>query len=129
VLLAGLGVAAVPLVGWKNVRAWLVREGVLRPQELTLCNTATFTGVYDSQGRPRYEWTAYLDGPPGRLREVQVVRYHLPPRTFATAVRTVPHSPEDGFALTVTGWGTFRLRATVTFKDGTTLDLSHDLEF
>jgi hypothetical protein len=41
----------------------------------------------------------------------------------------VPHGLEDGFALSMNGWGTFRLRATVTFKDGTTLDLTHDLEF
>jgi hypothetical protein len=129
VLLAGLGAAAVPLIGWENVRGWLVREGLLQPQELSLRNTASFTGMHDSAGRARYEWTAYLEGPPGRLQEVQSVRYYLPPRTFAAPVRNVTRSPEDGFALTMNGWGTFRLRATVTFKDGTTLELAHDLEF
>jgi transcription initiation factor IIF auxiliary subunit len=117
------------LVGWQNVRDWVAREGWLGPQELRLCNRATCTGARDSEGRLRYEWTAYLEGPPSQLREIQFVQYHLPPRTFAAPVRKVTHSPEDGFALTMNGWGTFRLRATVTFKDGTTLDLTHDLEF
>jgi len=125
VLLAGLGAVAVALVGWQNVRDWVW----LGPQELRLCNRATCTGARDSEGRLRYEWTAYLEGPPERLREIQFVEYHLPPRTFAAPVRKVTHSPEDGFALTMNGWGTFRLRATVTFKDGTTLELTHDLEF
>jgi hypothetical protein len=128
-VLAGLVAVAIPLIGWNNVRAWLIREGLLQPQELSLRNTATFTGFYDSKGRARYEWTAYIEGPPSKLREIQSVQYHLHEGTFSPSVRNVPVSPEDGFALTMTGWGTFRLRATVFFKDGTTLELSHDLEF
>ena len=48
--------------------------------------------------------------------------------TFGNSERTVSGDSEDGFPLSTNGWGTFKLAATVHFKDGTTWRLEHELD-
>jgi transcription initiation factor IIF auxiliary subunit len=79
-------------------------------------------------GRPTWEWTVRLQGDAVDLADVANVTYHLHP-SFPNPDRTVTGAPENGFALTTRGWGTFTVGATIRFHDGSTLRRSVDLEF
>ena len=98
-----------------------VRDG------LTLRNTARPTGT-NKFGKDYYDWTAYVDGPLNKLRDIAVVRYKLHP-TFSPNIRDVRHGAEWGFPLSTSGWGVFELRADVVFRDGHTEELRHRLKF
>ena len=93
---------------------------------LSLRNTARHIGQ-DTNGQPRYFWTAYIAGPAGVVRQVSSVRYFLHP-TFQPNVYDVNQGPEYGFPFSATGWGEFTIQATVTFTNGATQTLSHKLE-
>ena len=54
--------------------------------------------------------------------------YQLHP-TFSPNQVTVDRRTGQDFALTRTGWGTFRLGARVYLTDGTARDFHHDLQF
>jgi transcription initiation factor IIF auxiliary subunit len=95
---------------------------------IELKNKAQFTGKYTSDGKPWYDWTAYIEAPAGVLQNISTVRYFLHP-TFDPKVRDITEGPEYGFPLSTGGWGTFRLKATVYYKDGKQQDLEHDLVF
>jgi transcription initiation factor IIF auxiliary subunit len=77
-------------------------------------------------GRPYYDWTAFVDGPLNLLRNIRGVRYTLHP-TFHPNVRDVTQGAEFGFPLSTSGWGEFRLYATVFYRNGATEQLTHDL--
>lgn len=93
---------------------------------LTLAQDDRFWGMRD--GRPYWEWTVRLDAPRSLLQEVSSVTYHLHP-SFPDPDRTVRAAAGDAFAYTTRGWGTFPLRATVRFGDGSTESLSIPLRF
>jgi transcription initiation factor IIF auxiliary subunit len=95
---------------------------------IELKNKAQFTGKYTSDGKRWYDWTAYIEAPVGVLRNISTVRYFLHP-TFDPSVRDITDGAEYGFPLSTSGWGTFRLRARVYYKDGTRQDLEYDLQF
>lgn len=77
-----------------------------------------------------WEWVAYIEtSPPSSLNEIEYVEYHLHP-TFKNPVVRVRKS-NGGFPLKRKGWGVFKLRAKIIFKDKQKkpLLLEHDLTF
>jgi transcription initiation factor IIF auxiliary subunit len=78
----------------------------------------------------RWEWTAYIVGPPSELSRIKCVIYVLHP-TFPNPIRPMcsTKDPKYPFALTTNGWGTFDLVARIEFKDGTVRELLHQLRF
>jgi transcription initiation factor IIF auxiliary subunit len=81
-------------------------------------------------GRSLWSWTAFIEGPEDTLSQIQCVVYTLH-ETFPDPVREVCEQGEGphAFSLSATGWGSFRLRARVYFKDGRIQDLAHELRF
>lgn len=93
---------------------------------LRLTNTSRMQGLHES-GWMYYNWTAFITGPSGRLRQIKSVQYFLDP-SFPVQTYVVAQGMEYGFPLSASGWGSFRLGARVTFQDGTTEDLVHQLQ-
>jgi hypothetical protein len=77
-----------------------------------------------------WRWTAYLSGDAAALSRVACVEYLLV-EGFPDPLRLVCAQGERGraFALTMEGWGTFKLRARVYLTDGLAQDLEHPLVF
>jgi hypothetical protein len=88
---------------------------------LSLTNTAR------PLDRKRWEWTAYIDGPPAFLRRISSVIYYLHP-SFKPAVQQ-GDSAKLGHPLTANGWGVFQLKAEVTLDDGHKQLYEHTLQF
>ena len=63
----------------------------------------------------------------GDLDEIEEVQYELHP-TFNERFRTT-RDRAHGFPLDIWTWGEFELPIVVTFKDGTTKQVSYDLEY
>jgi len=80
---------------------------------------------FDYQGEDYWNWWIWLDGSDKELDRVASVTYTLH-RTFPNPVRTVTDRASK-FILKTAGWGVFRIRATVSFKDGDSEQLTHDL--
>jgi transcription initiation factor IIF auxiliary subunit len=95
--------------------------------EMTLTNTSRIMG-YDEKGGALWAWTASIDGPLGVLRQVDGVRYELHP-TFNPNVVDINQGADYGFPLSATGWGTFKLKATIFYNNGTSQEVDHMLEF
>ena len=81
-------------------------------------------------GNDRWEWTVFVKGAPGTIKEIQSVEYQLH-STFTPSVVTVTQTsnPQMPFGLTRNGWGVFEVRIKVTFRDGRTTRLTHMLRF
>ena len=78
------------------------------------------------RGEDWWDWKVWIDAPSADLQDVESVTWHLHP-TFDPKEITV-NDGRNKFALETSGWGTFRIRATVTMSDGTVKKLSHELE-
>ena len=89
---------------------------------LSLTNTAR-----QLDDRKRWEWTAYIDGPPAFLRRISSVIYYLHP-SFKPNVQQGDNS-KLGHPLTAVGWGVFQLKAEVTLDDGHKQLYEHELQF
>src|SRR5579864_7608329 len=81
---------------------------------------------FEYQGDDWWRWWVWIDGPDEALDRVDHVVYTLHP-TFPNPVRTVGDRA-SGFRLKATGWGAFKIRAKVHFKNNSIESLSHDLE-
>ena len=81
-------------------------------------------------GTRRWRWTIFLAAPKDTLDRIRCVEYTLHP-TFPDPVRDVcaRGSSSRAFALTATGWGTFRIGIRVLFKDNSVQKLGHQLTF
>jgi len=75
----------------------------------------------------RWDWSVYIDADPLSLQRIKCVEYTLH-KSFPNPVRT-RCTPENNFALSSNGWGTFRIKIKVMFKNGTEQLLYHDLVF
>jgi hypothetical protein len=77
-----------------------------------------------------WSWTAYINGLRDQIERINCVIYTLHP-TFPQPVRQVCETtnPLYPFGITTTGWGTFDLQARLEFKDGSSMELSHYLDF
>ncbi len=74
-----------------------------------------------------YEWRIFVLAPEDTLDQIEFVTYFLHP-TFPEPVQNVFDRP-NAFALTAAGWGTFEVGALIHMKDGTTIPLTHELDF
>src|ERR1700736_4654084 len=86
--------------------------------------------VAERVGDNQWKWTAFVTGPPEQIAKIRCVRYTLHP-TFPDPVQEVCTTLDSKypFALTMTGWGTFNLRARILFKDGQSGEFTHFLKF
>ena len=74
----------------------------------------------------QYSWCVFVDEEAEVLERIKSVEYTLHP-TFPDPVRTVTDR-STRFALFSSGWGEFRMKAAVTFTDGTQEEQSFHLE-
>jgi transcription initiation factor IIF auxiliary subunit len=109
----------------RTLRGELVIE-VPTTRSFELVQTDRYWGRVD--GQPNWEWTLQLKGSLTDLADVRGVTYHLH-RTFRNPNPVVTGTAQNDFAFTTQGWGTFRVRATVTLKDGSTTPLAVGLQF
>jgi predicted component of type VI protein secretion system len=79
--------------------------------------------TYD--GRRRWTWAVWLEGPAAELDAIRSVTWLLHP-TFPNPERTTTDRASK-FRIKSAGWGEFTLRAVVERKDGKRSELSHDL--
>lgn len=78
-------------------------------------------------GGERWDWSIYIDADAATLDTVSCVEYTLH-RTFPNPVRTIC-TRNNGFRLGTNGWGTFKVKLRVLFKDGSEQRLEHQLVF
>ncbi len=90
-------------------------------------NALSLTNTARQLDKKRWEWTAYIDGPPSFLRRISSVIYYLHP-SFKPAVQQ-GDSTKLGHPLTANGWGVFQLKAEVTLDDGHKQLYEHTLQF
>ncbi|MDF1662604.1 MAG: C1 family peptidase [Planctomycetota bacterium] len=93
---------------------------------LRLANSSRFLGT--RRGKARWSWSAFVEGPMAKLKQVATVEYELH-RTFKNRLRKGDNNLALGFPLHSSGYGTFEIKATVTMKDGKAIQLSHQLKF
>ena len=74
-----------------------------------------------------YEWKVFVDEDNDTLNKIDHVEYLLHP-TFPNPRRIVADR-ESKFALRTGGWGQFRLRARVTFKDESSEEVDYFIDF
>jgi len=77
-------------------------------------------------GEDWWQWSVWVEAPLSELERVEKVIWRLHP-TFPDPVRERRNRAEK-FRLETAGWGTFRVRAEVVMKDGSTEKLQHELE-
>ena len=93
-------------------------------------NTLSLTNVAVPVSKEIWKWTAFVHGPREVLDKIECVEYTLHP-TFKDPVQKICATADAKypFGITVSGWGTFDLEAKVQFKDGTSKELVHYLNF
>ncbi|MBI1371987.1 MAG: hypothetical protein GC159_04400 [Phycisphaera sp.] len=94
---------------------------------IRLVNSSRNTGT-TKFGKIWYDWTTWVEGPVGVLRDVKAVRYYLHP-TFNPNQIDVVDGADYGFPLSRSGWGTFEVVADVFMNNGRVYRLKHQLEF
>lgn len=89
--------------------------------------TLKLKNTWNYNGNDWWHWEAFLDdGGSGELADVANVQYVLH-ETFPNPIQRID-TPENGFRLQTAGWGTFRLKAFVHFKDGSKQKLIHEIK-
>ena len=78
------------------------------------------------QGDDWWEWKVWIEAQADELNDVHSVTWHLHPTFEPKDVKI--DDRRSKFTLATSGWGTFRVRATVELNDGTVRKLSHELE-
>ncbi|EHK53337.1 pYEATS domain-containing protein [Allomesorhizobium alhagi] len=78
----------------------------------------------------QFEWTAYVVADDSELRNIKCVVYTLHP-TFPDPVQRIcdTDNPRYPFGLTVSGWGSFNLRTKIEFKNGSSKEVVHRVDF
>jgi hypothetical protein len=81
-------------------------------------------------GGNRWDWTVFIRASRDVLEQINCVEYTLHP-TFPNPVRTVCQQgiPDQPFALSSNGWGTFTIHIRVMMKNGQEKKLQHALRF
>lgn len=92
------------------------------PADITTANTSRHVGD------GRWDWTVSIRAAKPVLDRIQCVEYTLHP-SFPNPVRRVCSrgTGTGAFPLSTTGWGTFRIRVRILFRDGTQQMLEHQL--
>jgi hypothetical protein len=78
------------------------------------------------QGNDWWEWAIWIDCTPEELSRIEAVTYTLHP-SFHPPVRKITDNTRN-FRLEESGWGTFPVFASVSFKDGSTQALKQSLQ-
>jgi hypothetical protein len=116
----------VPPGSTQKIWAKLTRASVKPPIIETTSSIKTkntSTRVKDG----RWDWTVFIDTDPVTMARIDCVEYTLH-KTFPNPVRK-RCNPKDKFALNTNGWGTFRVKVKLMFKNGSEKLLFHDLVF
>jgi transcription initiation factor IIF auxiliary subunit len=116
------------------------RNAILACISLAVCSVWPTTAVFGQSSLEvsniaenidgTWEWIAYVSGPQAEIDRIECVVYTLHP-TFPNPVQEVCETkdPKYPFGLTARGWGTFTLLINIEFKDGSSEELVHTLEF
>jgi transcription initiation factor IIF auxiliary subunit len=78
------------------------------------------------EGEDWWRWSVWLEGAQSELDSVQYVIYTLHP-TFPNRIRKI-EDRSTKFRLDSSGWGGFRIRILVEFKNGEKSRMAHELE-
>ncbi|WP_428663051.1 pYEATS domain-containing protein [Runella sp.] len=81
---------------------------------------------YEYMGEESWKWWIWIEGSGKILDRISHVTYYLH-SSFPNPVRTITDR-KSKFELKTSGWGVFRIRATVTFKNGEVQQLTHYLK-
>lgn len=73
-----------------------------------------------------WKWSVWIEGPDSELDQVHEVTWVLH-RTFPKPVRVLKDR-KSHFRLDASGWGVFRIYATLALEGDKQLELHHDLE-
>jgi hypothetical protein len=93
-------------------------------------NSLGLVNIAKYNGDKAWSWTAYINGPRDQIGRINCVVYTLHP-TFSQPIQRIcgTANPLYPFGITLTGWGTFDLEARLELKDGSSVELSHYLDF
>jgi len=97
-----------------------VLRNYIQNENLKVAQTSHF------QGNDTWAWCVWIEGPDQDLDTIEAVVYTLHP-TFSPPVISI-NTRHNKFRLETQGWGTFTIYVTVKFKDGSVMDLEHELE-
>ena len=78
------------------------------------------------RGDDYWDWSIWVEASDANLDKIKEVVYNLH-YSFPKPVRVIK-TRENKFKLSTAGWGTFTIYVRLNFKDGTVLDLEHELE-
>ena len=97
--------------------------------EISVDNRSSYKGkrMLGDKEYDWWSWTIFVKADRAELEKIDCVEYTLH-RTFRDPVRTVCDR-EDGFSLSMNGWGTFRVKVRVMFREGGEKTLYHRLYF
>jgi len=82
--------------------------------------------LYDND-QETFEWNLHINVMDSVLDQIDYVRYELHP-TFVNPERII-RDRKSKFQLRLVGWGIFEIPVTIQFKDGSSIQTSHHLEF
>ncbi len=82
--------------------------------------------LYDNN-QEAFEWNLHVNVTDSVLDQIDFVRYELHP-TFVNPERII-RDRKSKFQLRLVGWGIFEIPITIQFKDGSSVQTSHHLEF
>ena len=82
--------------------------------------------LYDNN-QEAFEWNLHINVTDSALDQIDYVRYELHP-TFVNPERII-RDRKSKFQLRLVGWGIFEIPVTIQFKDGSSVQTSHHLEF
>jgi len=93
---------------------------------------AVFGNTAVASGEGRWSWQAFVRLPPEATGLVKGIELHLHP-TFSPSVVPMVQDGDEFRSTTFSGWGTFKLRAVVTFDSARVLSrpcsITHDMSF
>ncbi|MEM7184524.1 MAG: pYEATS domain-containing protein [Spirochaetota bacterium] len=112
--------------GTSSKKTYLLDFHKTNRRALQLVQTDRYYGRV--QKRPYWNWSLRIKGTLNDLHDIKKVTYYLHP-TFPKPNRVVTRSAENGFQFSSRGWGTFPVKATVLFQDGTSKRLATSLKF
>ncbi|MEP7238065.1 MAG: pYEATS domain-containing protein [Ferruginibacter sp.] len=81
---------------------------------------------FEYKGDDYWDWWIWIEAGDTKLDKIDNVIYNLH-YTFKEPVKTIS-TRADKFKLRASGWGTFIIYARLNFKDGSVLELEHELE-
>ena len=112
--------------GWQRARAHMVEQKAAMPIEAVQAKFLRLTNTAEAVTPTIWSWRVCVDADAATLARIKSVEYHLHP-TLDEPVR-VQTSRESNFAVSDKSRGSFPVKAVVTFNDGTTDTLRHELK-